>query len=59
MLSQWSLWVLSVWHLQGDGYVFDSAAVASRYEFRFEVLITEAIHLTSLCPNKELLALSS
>lgn len=46
-------------YLQRYGYVLDCTDVASGNEFRFEVLITEAVDLSILCPNKELLALSS
>ena len=46
-------------YLQKYGHVLDCAVVAGGNELRFEVLITEAVHLSRLCPYKELLALSS
>lgn len=50
---------LSFCHLQRDGYVLDAVYVSGGYEFSFEVVITEAVHLSVLCANKELLSLSS
>lgn len=46
------------WYLQQDGYVLDSIIMAGGYEFHFEILITEAIHLSSLCANKKLISIS-
>lgn len=45
--------------LQRKCYILDSIVVAGGNELRFEVHITEAVYLSSLCPNIELLALSS
>lgn len=47
------------WHLQTNGYIFDGAAVATGNELRSEVLAAEAIHLSSFCADKELLAFST
>lgn len=46
-------------YLQTNGYIFDGTAVATGNEFRSEVLAAEAIHLSSFCANKELLAFST
>lgn len=51
--------IKSVWHLQTHGQVVDSAAMATGNEFSLEFIMANAVNLSRLRANKEMLTLFS